>query len=286
MDSTEVRKRIAKLSEKKFDIVHKAENENREMNREEVEIVSEIEGAITSISKELPERPLTMRFGGGIHHGSEGAFELKEPGQDKSWKALFGNRGGLSWEDKEINFFSAIFSGRHHPGLIKASMTETIPSEGGFLVPQQQAANIHAVSLENEIVQPRCYVQPMQSNSIKIPAMSIGSHGTALFGGFTASYTAEAGTISEADPKARSMELNAKKLTGLIRFTSELNADTPGGMSQIETLCGRGLAWYRDRAFLKGTGAGQPLGILNADCLVTVAKQSGQKKTPLSMKTF
>jgi HK97 family phage major capsid protein len=74
------------------------------------------------------------------------------------------------------------------------------------------------------------------------------------------------------------MELNAKKLTGLIRFSSELSADTPGGMTQIENLCGKGLAWYRDRAFLKGTGAGQPLGILNAPCVVTVAKETGQKK--------
>ena len=144
------------------------------------------------------------------------------------------------------------------------------------LVPSEQAARIHAVSLENELVMPRCYVQPMRSNSIKIPAMSIGDHSTALFGGFTASYTAELGTISENSPKSRAMELNAKKLTGLIRFSSELNADVPGGMGQIETLCGRGLSWYRDKAFLKGTGAGEPLGILNGGALVEVEKETGQ----------
>lgn len=156
------------------------------------------------------------------------------------------------------------------------SMSETVPSDGGFLVPSEQAARIHAVSLENELVMPRCYVQPMRSNTIKIPAMSIGDHSTALFGGFTASYTAEAGTISEANPKSRAMELAAKKLTGLIRFSSELNADVPGGMGQIETLCGKGLAWYRDKAFLKGTGAGEPLGILNAGCTIEIEKESGQ----------
>jgi HK97 family phage major capsid protein len=107
--------------------------------------------------------------------------------------------------------------------------------------------------------------------------MSIGNHGTNLFGGFTASYTDEKGTISEHSPKARSMELNVKKLTGLIRFSGELNADVPGGMGQIEQLCGRGLAWYRDKAFLKGTGAGQPLGILSASCLVEVGEESGQR---------
>jgi HK97 family phage major capsid protein len=72
------------------------------------------------------------------------------------------------------------------------------------------------------------------------------------------------------------MELNAKKLTGLIRFSSELNADVPGGIAQIENLCGKGLAWYRDKAFLKGTGSGEPMGILNSNCLVSVAKATGQ----------
>jgi len=143
-------------------------------------------------------------------------------------------------------------------------------------VPTEQADRIHAVSLENELVMPRAYVQPMGSNEMKIPAMVIGSHSTALFGGFTASYTGETGTIDENSPKARSMTLIAKKLTGLIRFSSELNADTQSGMQQIETLCGKGLAWYRDKAFLKGTGAGEPLGIENADCTIEVDPAGGQ----------
>jgi len=155
-------------------------------------------------------------------------------------------------------------------------MSETVPSDGGFLVPAETAARIHAVSLENELVMPRCFVQPMRSNEITIPGLSIGDHSTALFGGFTASYTAELGTISENSPKSRSMTLQAKKLTGLIRFSSELNADVPGGMTQIEQLCGKGLSWYRDKAFLKGSGAGEPLGILNAGCLIEVDPESGQ----------
>jgi len=157
-------------------------------------------------------------------------------------------------------------------------MTETVPSDGGFLVPGQLAEQIHAVSLENEIVMPRCFVQPMKSNEIDIPAMEIGDHSANLYGGFTASYTAEAGTISEADPKVRSMKLNAKKLTGLIRFSAELAEDIPGGENQLLNICGKGLAWYRDKAFLKGTGAGEPLGILNAGCTIEVAKASGQAK--------
>lgn len=279
MDS-EYTENIKKLSEKVGEIMMKAHNEGRALTSREAGLVTEMEAEIDEQRKHLPVGgPLTLSNKTLLHGGSRqhevGPYAMVGPAGKKDWKSMFGNEG-YKWPDKDTNFFQAAFSGRYHPGLTRASMVESIPSLGGFLVPSEQAARIHAVSLENEIVQPRCYVQPMSSESIKIPAMVIGDHSTALFGGFTASYVAEAGTISEADPKARAMELNAKKLTGLIRFTSELNADTPGGMGQIETLCGKGLAWYRDKSFLKGTGAGQPLGILNADCTIEVSKETGQ----------
>jgi len=247
------------------------------LSQKDKELKAEITEHVEHLKKSLPEKPLTLSNGplGGGSARLDGAYSLISPGGQKDYKSLFGG-GGYKWPDRETNFFAAALSGRHHPGLILNAMSETIPSDGGFLVPSETAARIHAVSLENELVMPRCFVQPMRGNEIKIPGMTIGDHSSALFGGFTASYTAELGTISENSPKARSMTLNAKKLTGLIRFSSELNADTPGGMSQIETLCGKGLAWYRDKAFLKGTGAGKPLGILNAGCTIEVDPESGQ----------
>ena len=172
---------------------------------------------------------------GGAYRTGTGPYSLIGPNDRKDWKSLFGSNG-YKWDDQDTNFFAAVFSGRHHPGLIKNSMTEGVPSSGGFLVPEQQAERIHAVSLENELVMPRCYVQPSKSDTCKVPGMSIGDHSTALFGGFIASYTAEAGTIDENSPKARAMNLAAKKLTGLIRFSAELEADTPNGMGQIEQL--------------------------------------------------
>jgi HK97 family phage major capsid protein len=231
-----------RLMEAKIEDIHAlCAREGRGLHPVEENLVKELEAAIHEERLKPTGPPLSRP---GAHLGQPtgragGAHALRGPGDPKDYRSLFGD-DGLAWTDRETNFFSAMFSGRHHPGLIRASMSETVPSDGGFLVPKEQAAKIHAVALESEIVQPRCYVQPMQSNSIKIPGMSIGSHASALFGGFTASYQGELGTINEADPKARSMELFAHKLTGLIRFSSELNADTPGGMSQIEILCGKG----------------------------------------------
>lgn len=258
----------------------------------EKSILKEIHGLVREYSNELdkrePPRPLTVQgpnahlsdAGRSTFSPAPGRNELRAPGTPRDYKALFGT-GGHQWADKTTDFFSAVFSNRHHPGLIQNAMSETMPSDGGFLVPQQTASQIHNVSLENELVLPRCFVQPMTSNECKIPAMSIGDHSTALMGGFTASYRGEADTISEHSPKARGMVLNAKKLTGLIRFSSELAQDAVGGEKRIIDLCGQGLGWYRDKAFLKGSGSGEPLGILNAPCLVTVAPKSGQSSAPI-----
>ena len=229
MSYKKIRAEIEALSKEKFKLVAHAKARGCETTSREDVLIAEFDGAIDALKEELqgPETPLTMpangplgvpNQGGGIR--KDGGAGLIGPNERKDYKALFGN-GGYDWPDKDTNFFAAALSGRHHPGLIQNSMSETIPSDGGFLVPAEQAARIHAVSLENELVMPRCYVQPMRSNTIKIPAMSIGDHSTALFGGFTASYTAEEGTISEANPKSRAMELNAGALYctyGLLEF--------------------------------------------------------------------
>jgi len=272
--------------------------EGRNLSAKEKELLEEANDFIEKGLRELGDvavaRAVTVPMNGPLSVGagySQGAekfnpFTLRSPRDGKDYDALFG-QGGYRWQDKDASFFSAVFSGRFHPGLVQnASMTETVPSDGGFLVPVETARKIHNVALESELVMPRAYVQPMASSECKVPAMSIGDHSTALMGGFVASYTAELGTISEANPKARSMTLTAKKLTGLVRMSNELAADAIGGEQQIISLCGKGLGWYRDRAFLKGTGAGEPLGILNADCLVTVEKESGQAASTVTYENL
>ena len=228
-------------------------------------------------SSETPPDRTALPGLDGDHRDHKG-YELRTARDKKDFRSLYGSSNGneYRWQDEDSHFFQALFSGRFHPDLTKRAMNEGVPSDGGFLVPVEQSEIIHNVSLENELVMPRATVQPMQSNEFKLPAVNIGDHSANLFGGFTASYKPEAGTLDEANPKVRQMTLNAKKLTGFLRFSNELLADTVNGERQLLDICGKGLAWYRDRTFLKGTGAGEPLGILNASCTLSQAKESGQ----------
>jgi len=282
MSIQEKRGQLALLEQqlRKYDGLRSLSSEQRDVREALVAAIRDLKTELAGMN----ERPLTSESWEGSPDNSDRraigrgrGYALRGPKDKKDYRSLYGAEDGYRWEDRDSTFFEAVFSGRHHPGLTTRAMNETVPSDGGFLVPTQYAEQIHAVSLENEIVMPRAFVQPMKSNECKLPAMTIGDHSANLYGGFTASYTGEAGTINEANPTVRNMVLNAKKLTGLIRFSAELTQDIPGGEGQIIQICGKGLSWYRDRAFLKGSGAGEPLGILNAPCTISVAKESGQR---------
>ena len=46
------------------------------------------------------------------------------------------------------------------------------------------------------------------------------------------------------------------------------------------------LAYFEDDAFINGIGSGQPLGLLNADALVTVSKETGQAATTITAENI
>jgi len=226
--------------------------------------------------KEEPTRPDPNPAGYRKETRNTTPFTLKGPEHDKSYRALFGDGLGYKWQDKRTGYFSAAASGLHHPDLETRTMIEGIGSDGGFWVPDETAARIHQVSLEDEIVMPRAFVQPMKFNEYHLPAYTIGDHSSNLMGGFIGYYKGETSSLTEANPKAREVHLKTKKLTGLIRMSRELLDDKLEGGNGLVDVMGKGLGWYRDKFFLKGSGAGQPLGILNAACLLSQAKDADQ----------
>ena len=161
MDLQQIKEDIQALTQSKFQLIGHVKKEGRRPTPREGILIAELDGALQGLQAEL-DKPaddsLGMKLyegqtlGGGSSSGSvlstrkDGGFSLIPPNGRKDYKSLFGN-SGYQWPDRDTNFFGAALSGRHHPGLILNSMSETVPSDGGFLVPTEQAANIHAVSL-------------------------------------------------------------------------------------------------------------------------------------------
>lgn len=164
------------------------------------------------------------------------------------------------------------------PDVLQKVMSEGAGGEGGFLVPEEFRVELLMLALEQAVVRPRARVIPMGAPTVKIPAIRDASHATSVFGGVQASWVGEAGSVSTVrEPTFQQIVLSARKLTGYTRASNELAQDSAISLEAIiNELFPQAIAYFEDDAFINGTGAGQPLGILNADALVSQAKETGQ----------
>ncbi len=174
--------------------------------------------------------------------------------------------------------------GQTDPRLYNAAsgLNETTPSDGGFLVQQDFSTNLIAQVYETGILVSRCNRIPISSNSnsIKVNGVDETSRAAGSRGGGIRGYWADEATEkTKSKPKFRKIELTLKKLIGLCYATDELLEDAAALESYISKGFVDEFGFLLDDALVNGTGAGQPLGILNAGCLVTQGKEAGQDAT-------
>lgn len=157
--------------------------------------------------------------------------------------------------------------------------SEGVPSDGGWLVQQGMSDQLfmleHAPSELTRRV--RRFPVGANNNGLKINAIDETSRVTgSRWGGVNAYWAAEGDTASATKPKFRQIELELNKLMAFFYATDEMLEDT----NQLEAVANQAvreeLDWLVENAIVRGTGAGQPEGILNSGALVTVAKESGQ----------
>ncbi len=260
-----------------------AKTEGRKMTLDEVAKCDKIIDEIQALKRELGTEDRFQQFEEWATKPQDRKidFELgpnnrQQKPMGRKYEDLFGptsNDGFRSFKE----FLEVIDSGLNDPRLQKRTMTEGVPSSGGFLVPTEFAKQIFDISLESEIVRGKATVYPMSTLSMKIPANVIGDHSANLYGGMVANWKPETGALTEAAPTFRSMELTAHKLSCYAIASQELADDGIDLEQQISRIFANGLGWYLDRAFLTtGTGAGMPLAIKNSACLIVVDKEVGQ----------
>lgn len=156
---------------------------------------------------------------------------------------------------------------------------EKVPSDGGFLVPEEFRSELLRLSLETGIIRPRARVIPMQAAKLNIPFVDSTTNVGSVYGGIQTYWTEEGAELTESQAKFGRVKLEPWKLTALAHVTNELVRDAAGGFGMyIEQMFPEAMAFAEDYAFINGTGVGQPLGILNAanGATVTVSKESSQ----------
>lgn len=163
---------------------------------------------------------------------------------------------------------------------VRNAFSSTVPSDGGFLIPENLRSELLRVSLESAVVRPRARVIPMETLRVPFPTIDSTSNVSSVFGGIVAYWTEEGAALVESSAKFGRTVLDAKKLTAYTEVPSELVADSIGSFETfIQEMFPEALAWYEDNAFLAGTGVGEPLGLLTAGntARISQAAESGQE---------
>lgn len=179
-----------------------------------------------------------------------------------------------------------ISQGRIADARLKAptGLEEGIPAEGGFLVQTDFATTLLEKTFAASDIINRVTRIPISanSNSLKIPAVADSNRADgSRSGGILAYWAAEGGTKTPSYPRFQQIALELKKLIGLTYCTDELLQDVSALEAWIRKAFADEFDFKIADAIINGDGAGKPLGILNAPCLVTVTAETGQGATTI-----
>lgn len=150
---------------------------------------------------------------------------------------------------------------------------ESVGADGGFLVPPQYSNEIMSVIESQDSLLSRVRQVPISGTEFKFPANETTAHSTS---GVQAYWDAEADQITQSKPVFKNRSIKLDRLTALVPVTEEALEDAPALGSWINMEAGEKMAFKVNDAIINGTGVGVPLGILNAPCTVSVAKEGSQ----------
>jgi len=165
------------------------------------------------------------------------------------------------------------------PMAAASGLSEGVGSDGGFLVGTDTTAEMMKATYETGVLASRCSVTPISANAngLKMNGVDETSRASgSQWGGVVAYWEAEAEAYTSSKPKFRKIELNLNKMIGLCYATDELLADSVALESVVMESFPNVFGFKLDDAIFRGTGAGQPKGILAAGPKVQVAKETGQ----------
>lgn len=161
--------------------------------------------------------------------------------------------------------------------------SEGVGADGGFAVPPDFRTEIMNLVQGEESLFSRVDAIPTSSNSVTVPTDETTAWGTS---GVRVYSRAEAATMTQSKPAGREINVRLNEIYALVPLTDELLEDSPMLSRLIATKAGEAMQFKLTDYIINGTGAGQPLGIMNSGALVTVSKESSQAADTIHAKNI
>jgi HK97 family phage major capsid protein len=215
------------------------------------------------------------------------AAEAKDPSIARTWG--FDNFGQFA---KEVHTATInqrpsqrIMRGWEEASQMAATgMGEAVASDGGFLVPVEYSNKIFERIYSEESLLSKTDIYNVGGNSISFPRNAETSRATGSRWGGVQAYWASEGTAgTNTKPTFARLTLNLHKLIALGSASDELLEDSGVALEQYLFRCfSDEISFTVNDSLINGTGAGMPVGVLNADCTVSVSKETGQSAATLN----
>jgi len=274
----EYRRKIKELKEEGNALFLKAEEEKRSLSAEEMAKLDGINATIDAVEgrmdsyirlNRIPEEELRI-------------FEPQKPEANQNERAEFPKPFRSIGE--QFQSIYRYFTGRgEDPRLHEVrsilGASESIPSDGGFLVQQDLAAELLKPMWETNEIPNRCRRIPVSgpSNSFAMVTVDESSRETgSRWGGVRVYRAAEGDSVTATKPKFGRIEIKLEKLMGTCYATDENLEDAAQLSAVIQQGFTEEMGFKLSDEIIRGTGAGQCLGILESGALVTIAKETGQ----------
>lgn len=242
-----------------------------------IERYEQVEREITALNPR--NNGAEFETGGGTGDGQEP--EKKEEPKFESFGhmlqavAVAGKTGGARVDDRLL------------APLAATGLSEGVPADGGFLVGTETTHRLLTHTYDNGLIASKCDRMPIGpgKNGMKINGVDDSSRADgSQWGGIVVYWESEAAEKTASKPKFVQTELSLHKLIGLCYATDELLEDAVALEALIMKRFPDAFAFKVDNAIIRGTGAGQPKGILagpNNAPRVRVAKETGQAATTI-----
>ena len=160
-------------------------------------------------------------------------------------------------------------------------------SQGGYLVPPAFSQMIwDGMNAMPDNLMQYCDVHPMDGmESLTFNANAETSRVTgSRYGGLQAYWIAEAAEKTASMPRFRRMTLEPHELAVLVYVTDKLLRNAPALEGYLRKAAGEEIMWLVNDAIINGTGAGQPLGIMNSSALISIAKETNQPADTMELE--
>lgn len=156
-------------------------------------------------------------------------------------------------------------------------MSEGVGSDGGYTVIPEFAPNIIDRVYSNDLFNlTDNYTVTGNNMTFKANAETSRADGS-RHGGLLGYWVDEGQTITKSKPTVRDVTLKLNKVAVVVYLTDELIADTGNALeTYITGKASQEFNFLIGNALWNGSGAGTPLGVLNAPSLLAITKEAGQ----------